>query len=325
MSRSPRNLERMAARPVQIVLLTTLVGLLLLPAAPFSHPAGSAARGWAVHPAAAGRGGASTVGTIAPAQPPRTHAAENWWNITSLSTGFPAGRYLGNGVWDPLDQYTVSFGGVPSVGGRFGDTWAFSNGSWTQRSPSMAPSPRAATAMAWDAADGYAVLFGGLDGTATAQGDTWTFVHGQWTNITPLASPPARWGASMTYDIADSEIIMFGGLDVANVALSDTWVFAHGTWTELAPAVHPGPLVLGGMTYDAADGYALMFAGSVNDTDYGETNQCWRFSAGVWTQLTPGILPPATIGEMLTYDGATGTVLELGGANVTNAPFSGFW
>ncbi|MCI4334984.1 MAG: PKD domain-containing protein [Thermoplasmata archaeon] len=315
----------MASRPVQVLFIVILIALLLLPVGLFSSHAGSSARGVAVHPAAAGHLGVRAVGAIAPAQPPRTHAAENWWNITSLSTGFPAGRYIGNGVWDPLDQYTVAFGGVPSVGGRFGDSWAFSNGSWTQLSPTMAPSPRAGPALAWDAADGYAVLFGGNNGLGNALGDTWTFVHGQWTNVTPLASPPARWGASMTYDAADSEILMFGGLNYTNVVLSDTWVFTHGTWTQLAPTVHPGPLVLGAMTYDAADGYVLMFGGSVNDSNYGETNQCWRFSGGVWTQLTPGILPPAAIAEMLTYDGSTGTVLELGGGNVTNAPISGFW
>lgn len=252
----------------------------------------------------------SVLGGIAA---PAPHAASNWWNITRLSPAVPAGRAISAAAWDPVDGYTVSFGGENLSGGLFGDTWSFSNGTWTQLFPSSSPSPRGFSSMAFDVADGYAVLFGGENTTGTIFGDTWTYVHGQWTNITPLSSPPARLGADMAYDPATSSVIMFGGVNVSGVAVADTWSFSQGAWTELFPSGSPPPNVAGGFAYDAADGYLLLDGGSHNNSNYGEVSTSWRFASDSWTQLTPATHPPATIAPGESYDPLTQSVLLMGG------------
>ncbi|MCI4345186.1 MAG: hypothetical protein L3K07_00300 [Thermoplasmata archaeon] len=306
----PASKSRNPLADFPVASLVLLVGILaVLPVGGLLVWAGhSPSIGSAAPRVSLGAAPASASAHLASPHAPLLSPAPSWWNITGLSLGGPAARILGTMAWDATDGYSVLFGGssgggVPPI---LGDTWSFRNGTWTQLSPSLHPLPRVFQAMAYDPLDGYVLLFGGYNGSAV-YGDTWAFSHGQWTNISPLSSPSVRYGSSLTYDAADGEMLLYGGLNVSGAPLSETWAFAHGSWNQLSPATNPGPLIIPTMVYDAADGYVLMEGGSHNNSDLGVTGACWRFSGGVWTQLTPALLPAPRLAADAAYDPATST------------------
>jgi len=65
-----------------------------------------------------------------------------------------------------------------------------------------------------------------------------------------------------------------------------------------------------GMTYDANDGYVLLFGGYGLNEVLGDT---WKFSGGLWTELSPPSPPLPRGAPMMTYDNATGTAVLFGG------------
>ncbi|MCI4355404.1 MAG: kelch motif-containing protein, partial [Thermoplasmata archaeon] len=70
-----------------------------------------------------------------------TFANGTWTNITSTSGVAPPPRFWSVLVWDYADGYALLFGGYDLSNGSLGDTWTW-NGTWSQVSPSTAPSAR---------------------------------------------------------------------------------------------------------------------------------------------------------------------------------------
>jgi PKD repeat protein len=75
--------------------------------------------------------------------------------------------------------------------GQSEDTWAFSNGAWTNLTPmlTLQPSMRLGPSITYDAADGYLLLFGGASST-TYFDDSWAFTAPSpsittWDSATP--------------------------------------------------------------------------------------------------------------------------------------------
>jgi hypothetical protein len=217
-------------------------------------------------------------------------------------------------AYDAADGYVLLFGGLDGRG--FGatamnDTWAYSNGSWTQLHPKASPPPESAAAMTYDPADGYVVLFGGWTsaGAGHPVKGTWTYRAGNWTNLTSARSPPGRASPALTYDAADGYVVMFGGTDGTRY-YNDTWEFAGGNWSELTPRHAPSPRDQAFVTYDAATGYVLLFGGEPGFGAFGDT---WEFLHGSWVQLAPSVTPGARCNGALIFDNETGYALLFGG------------
>jgi hypothetical protein len=84
----------------------------------------------------------------------------------------------------------------------------------------------------------------------------------------------------------------------------------------------PAPRVGPAMAYDAHDNYVLLFGGyGTKTTYYGDT---WKYSGGVWKQLTPSVAPPPRRYAAMDYDATDGYMVLYGGDNATTY-FSDTW
>jgi hypothetical protein len=77
----------------------------------------------------------------------------------------------------------------------------------------------------------------------------------------------------------------------------------------------------GTMVWDGADQYVLMF-GTGNDEN--ATSQTWEYKAGVWTDLSPAVSPPARVSPFMAYDPIDGYVVMFGGWGGVNGGASEF-
>ena len=70
---------------------------------------------------------------------------------------------------------------------------------------------------------------------------------------------------------------------------------------------------LSAMSYDAADGYVILFGGI--DTANNFLGDTWKFSAGVWTNITKSSGPSPRASSAMVYDSADGYVVLFGGGS----------
>ncbi|MGI0130719.1 MAG: hypothetical protein ACREEC_11325, partial [Thermoplasmata archaeon] len=156
----------------------------------------------------------------------------------------PSARSSAVFQYDPTLKESILFGGGSSQGVR-GDTWAYSNRTWTDLAASQttAPSPRRNANAVFDGADGYLLLVGGYDNGAY-YGDVWTFGASGWRPLTTSNPPTAIYAAQITYDAHDSVVLFFSGVS-ANGYSPSTWVYSGSSWQLLLnPATTFSPLLL---------------------------------------------------------------------------------
>ncbi len=223
---------------------------------------------------------------------------------SSLPPSWPTPRALAAGVFDPVADRTLVFGGSDNSGLR-GDLleWNGDAGTWTTRSPTAGwPTPRYKHAMAYDADRRVVVLFGGVAGSIfTALSSElweWSSTTATWTNRTPTprpsAWPAAREGHGLTYDAPRRKMVLFGGLTGPTPA-NDLWEWdiTSATWTNRTPsplpAQWPGPRETAGFTADPARGVVLLFGGGS-----GAPDELWEWNGqtGVWTERSKVPRPP---------------------------------
>jgi hypothetical protein len=131
------------------------------------------------------------------------------------------------------------------------------------------PSEALSLEMVWDAADGYVL--------AVAPNVTGPFPH------------QATYGPNDT-----------------------TWKFAAGVWSIINATGGPANAMYPAMVFDAHDGYVLLFGGYRISgyigqlTAFYQSNLTWKYSAGVWTNLTGIVngLPPPGYPVQMAYDAA---------------------
>lgn len=104
--------------------------------------------------------------------------ADTWTELTPKVS--PTARSRSAMVYDPVTRRTVLFGGVTGhfgLGEALGDTWAYDyeTNTWTELTPTKAPSARGFHSMAYNPADQTIVLFGGGEGRSGFLSDTWIF------------------------------------------------------------------------------------------------------------------------------------------------------
>jgi len=180
-----------------------------------------------------------------------------WTNLTNLSAPHPSARFGANMAYDPVDHYTILYGGAangtstangscsPRECPHFNDTWDFVGGAWTnisaQSSTNGTPPGRWEASFSNDSADGYDIIFGGQANgykSLNATGNfTWAFAHGSWRNVTANSSvsPGTRFGAAMGFSPGTGMVVMYSGLSgtVNSPLRNDTWSFALGKWSCL--------------------------------------------------------------------------------------------
>ncbi len=141
-----------------------------------------------------------------------------------------------------------------------------------------------------------------------------------WTELLPEGLPPSNSTTTpvLVYDPVTQQTLDFAS--ASPFGLTSIWSFDAGVWTNVSP---PGNLTHQDLsefsaTFDAADGYLLLF-GYVGDNDqtpgYAQT---WKYSAGLWAQLSPRAEPRGTPMAGVTYDPVDSSTILLTTLYFTN-------
>jgi hypothetical protein len=151
---------------------------------------------------------------------------------------------------DPVGGGLVLFGGViPTfgTGTALADTWRIVGSTWTQLTPSNAPSARLSSNVAVEPNSGRLVLFGGrtqlVGGTYLA--DTWQWTGSDWTQIVTANAPSARAGHALAADPINGGLILYGGFVTplgSEVPFGDAWHFDGTNWSPLPAPLGGAPL-----------------------------------------------------------------------------------
>ena len=191
------------------------------------------------------------------------------WTLQFLGSASPSPRVGHTGIYDPVRQRMIVFGG--NTGVRSNEVWALAlsgGGGWTQLAPSgAAPSPREAHAAIYDPVGDRMIVFGGMDDGGVLN-DLWSLSLAgtpQWQPLAPSGSPPsARSGASAVYDSQRQRMIVFGGRPASGLG-NDTWALDLGaspSWSSIATAgTPPSERMFHSALYDAPRDRMLVFSG----------------------------------------------------------------
>jgi PKD repeat protein len=198
-------------------------------------------------------------------------------------------------------------------------TWAFSNGGWTNVTPSNSPPPREFGGLAYDADAHELVLFGG-QGNASGGllNDTWVYRGGNWLNLTNPSDPPPSAFFGLATDVPDNGVLLYGGLtgSLAGGASHSTWLFGGTGWRNVSGSSTGAPpaSVEAGLAYDSIDRQVVLFGGLAaarGTATY--PNDTWTYSGGVWTnrsvagpspRLYPSLSDDPTVGGIFLFGGA---------------------
>src|SRR5438132_4915241 len=226
-------------------------------------------------------------------------------------------------VYNSKANRIVLFGGL-AHGLVSDETWtyAFDSNEWTPRAPPKRPAPRWGSGMVYDSRADRVILFGGIvmypSSGGFKTGDTWSydFANDSWT---PLATtgPSPREGPAMAYDSESDRTILFGG-DTSAMPYSwdnETWAydFNTNTWTNMTPGEARRPSVRTGhaMTYDSKTDRIILFGDTSGITNHNDT-WTYDFNTNTWTEMKPGVSPPASVGQAMTYDSRLNRVIAHG-------------
>ncbi|MBI3847856.1 MAG: IPT/TIG domain-containing protein [Planctomycetes bacterium] len=165
------------------------------------------------------------------------------------------------------------------------ETWEWDGRIWTQRFPSIHPTPRMFTALAFDAARHRTVLFGGHDASGI-RNDTWEWDGTNWTLRHPATAPPARNGHAMTFDSARGRVVLFGGFggSTGNFYLSDMWEWDGDDWTQRTSSTSQPVRWLHQMAFDSARSRIVLYGGSGRHEEFYDT---WEFDGNDWSEVQP--------------------------------------
>ncbi|HKS76550.1 MAG TPA: kelch repeat-containing protein [Terriglobales bacterium] len=187
--------------------------------------------------------------------------------------------------------------------------------SWSQLSPTTAPTARSYAAAAYDPVSKKIVVFGGFSSRGYLN-ETWTFDGTNWAKVNASTAPPVRTNASMAYDKVSRKVVLFGGYNGQNY-LGDTWLWdgSNSTWTNANPA-HAPKAVTGPMLFtDPANGHADA-NGGFDGRLYQATTYQWTGSD--WQNLNPTTEAYARSIAVAALDGAMTDVVMFDGLGDLN-------
>lgn len=177
----------------------------------------------------------------------------------------PPARYGQAMVWDAARQRVLLFGGYCGTGCALGDTWEWDgvSGTWTQRTPAVAPTARFSAGMAYDSERQRAVLFGGRT-LAARVNDHWEWdgAAGTWTQRSGFAVlPSARSAHRLIYDAARRRTVLFGGF--AGFFTNETWEFDGSAWQQRSVSAPPAGRAFFGFDYDSLRRRGVLYGGDL--------------------------------------------------------------
>lgn len=241
-------------------------------------------------------------------------ATDTWSELTTSGTQPPA-RSSPVAVYDAVRDRLVIFGGNSSTSGLtltgINDLYALdlATNTWTQLTPTGAPSPRLYHAAV--VLDREMVVYGGtpnFDGPYHEDTFALDLDQDTWRLVT-ANGPVARFGAELFADASTGRVFMFGGHDGTNLGnRNDVWELNVGTgqWTNTRPGdtlsgqangqcdfppdfttIEPGaPERRYSFVRAQSSSHGYVFGGK---TDCGAVNDVWslEFASGTWTNLRP--------------------------------------
>jgi hypothetical protein len=265
----------------------------------------------------------------------------------------------GTSIWPEGIDYSDPFpmdpahrpGPGPSPDGSgislaFGDTWEWdsTNGSWTQHTPTTAPSARYDSALVWDSQRNRAVLFGGMqkdqaEANGIPQQDTWEWdpaTSGWSLRTTTGQKPSARWGHGMAYDPGRGLMVLVGGKDLqTHLGLADVWDWdpTQGTWTRRLAGSEsnlPAGRMYASLVTDSAQNRLDLMAGVILLGPYqaatppyagsqiGPSAELWQLeptTATFTNRSAPQNTPSPRTGFAMAFCPATGKTYVFGGSS----------
>jgi hypothetical protein len=203
-----------------------------------------------------------------------------WTNITSRSPTHPSPRTFPSIAYDAKDGYVLLFGGF--AGGSYvtGDTWEFSNGTWTNLSKQLASAPpaRGSAQMGYDPTDSCVLLYGGFDYTPTEYttlDDTWCYSNESWIEETGGVPPPPTEAGSMLFDPSLNLMVLAGGWNLNGMGNGERagglYGFNGTVWAAIAYTSNqysPFPTQYSALVYDPSNATLLLIGGEQSDATY---------------------------------------------------------
>lgn len=250
------------------------------------------------------------------------------WTVLSVSGTPPSPREGHTGIFDPVQERMIVFGGGYPYISPNNEVWSLSlSGSpqWTQLSlPGTPPAGRSLHGAAWDGSGNNMIIFGGYVSGGPYQNDLWVcdMSGGGWNEIPPVASPGFIDNAASFFDPARNRLVVFGGY--VNGALSNQlWVRGStesASWMQI-PQVGSWPSARSGarFVHDATGDRAILYGGVGNEV--------WSLdlASNEWTELIPtGTAPTPRPAFAIALDAASNRVLIFGGGS-ESSPLNDVW
>ncbi|MHA2378176.1 MAG: Kelch repeat-containing protein [Candidatus Thorarchaeota archaeon] len=226
-------------------------------------------------------------------------------------------------VYDSGSDVVLVFGGGRGQGlGKMNDTWAYSyeDDTWTDRSPTVAPSVRAGHMLAYDSESDRVILFSGYIRKDDVTGhicynETWEYDYNSntWTNLEPETMPTPRCYGAMAYDEQSDRVILFGGILEGTSVAADTWAYDYNsnTWEQMSPASHPSSRFGAAVAYNSEADRMILYGG-VSPSVLKDT-WAYHYEDDTWTNLNPTEHPVEAPGQM-TYDAEDDLCVFFGGS-----------
>ncbi|WP_455392588.1 Kelch repeat-containing protein [[Eubacterium] cellulosolvens] len=226
--------------------------------------------------------------------------SDNQWIMKNQTTKPKARGYHAMAQIYGTDK-VVLFGGHNTFDPVYNETWVYdvSENTWTEQSPSKAPSTRYSHAMASIPNDDEILLFGGYHpySPSTIYNDTWIydFSIDDWTRLTPKNQPSPRMYHAMASISLTDEILLFGGSYGTINIFDDTWLynFKKNTWTEQTLSNKPKARNMHSISYVWGTDQVILFSGHFSSA---ESNDTWVYNRFLTIKNGTYISKPFTTG-----------------------------
>jgi hypothetical protein len=262
------------------------------------------------------------------------------WTQPSLAFRPPA-AFGSAMVYHEQRAELIWFGGATSTAAwppsALQQTWAFGNGTWSQRTPAASPPARQRHAMGYSPSDQQVYMFGGLDTSGAPLNDLWRYDGTNWFPVWYLNPPPiARADAAfMTQPSLQPSVQIVGGWSPTAGHLADAWA-CLASWDSAYCTWYPMPVLPAGPRRGAALALIswpepppvnfrerLLLHGGRDDTQV--FSDTWVLASSGWQSL-PQAGGPARAGHGMHRHSSERMVFLVGGVDApTGAPLDDVW